>query len=468
MITSQFLQKCDRKFNKNKMNIICKNAVNAMGSMIATTDSSHLSNVDHIFINSLKHPGIHATNQGATGRCWLFAGMNLFRHKIAKAFKLTNFEFSATYLFFYDKLERSNTYLDMFLNNPELKPDDDLFDYYVENYIEDGGWWNMFANLVNKYGLVPKNAMRETFQSEYSDDMNKVLKEIIQSSANLIFQKRKKLSGKQLKAHKNKTMEQVYNTLVKYLGQPPKSFRWSFISEKINGVIIQDMSPLLFTSLTLGNMDMQNDYVVFANVPTLKYDRMYNVLHTNNVLESGSDFNFYNVRMVDVMKYCLKSVLNGVPIWFAADVSKDFNPYHSVLDDRLDKSNLVFGETTPFSKKDQMLFKNLQANHAMTIVGVNLDHKSNPLEWQVENSWGYWDNNVPGEDGFLTMSHSWFMKNVIQVVINKEFLSRTLKKKVELPATDIEPWNNIAPALKIKPRQAPNNYARHFLGKKRI
>ena len=146
------------------------------------------------------------------------------------------------------------------------------------------------------------------------------------------------------------------------------------------------------------------------------------------MLETGTNFNFYNVRMVDVMKYCLKSVLSGVPIWFAADVSKDFNPYHSVLDDRLDKSDLVFGETTPFSKRDQML-KNLQANHAMTIVGVNLNHKSKPLEWQVENSWGYWDNNVPGEDGFLTMSHSWFMKNVIQVVINKEFLSRTLKKE---------------------------------------
>ena len=467
MITNKTLDDWDTKFNKKNLNIICKNALNAMGSMIATTDSSHLNNVDHIFINSIKHPGIHATNQGSTGRCWLFAGMNIFRHKVASAFKLSNFEFSPTYLFFFDKLERANQYLEFFLKNKDsVKVNNNLFDFYVESYSEDGGWWNMFANLVNKYGLIPKNAMKETFQSEHSEDMNKVLRDIIQPSANFILQNRyKKGMVNELKKSKKKTMEQVYNTLVKYLGEPPVEFRWSFVSEKTNGVIIEKMTPLLFTSLTIGNLDIQKDFSVFANVPTLKYDNVYNVLHTNNIYGTGDDYKFYNVRMVDVMKYCLKSVLSGVPVWIAADVSKSFNPYHSVLDDRLDNSNLVFGETKPFSKKEQMVFKNLQANHAMTIVGVNLNSKGTPLEWQIENSWGYWNSDVPGEDGFLTMSHSWFMKNLIQVVIKNEFLSRTLLRKVKEHPIDINPWDTVAPALKIKQRNPPRNYTKHYLGK---
>ena len=463
MISQKFLNQCDTQFRKNKTNLISKNAVNAVGSMIATTNASHLNNLDHIFINSIKHPGIHATNQGQTGRCWLFAGMNIFRHAIAKAFKLTNFEFSATYLFFYDKLERANTYLQLFIDHDEIQPDDDLFDYYVESFIEDGGWWNMFANLVDKYGVVPKNAMRETFQSEFSSDMNKVLNDIIQSSANFIFQNKNKKTKKEINKVKEKTMEQVYNTLVKYLGQPPKEFRWSFISEKINGCIIEKMTPQLFSNLSLGLTSLQHDFVVFANIPTLKYDTMYNVNHTNNVRGTGTDFTFYNVRMVDVMKYCMKSIFGGIPVWFAADVNKDFNPYYSVLDDRLDMKHLVFGDTKPFSKKDKMLFKNLQANHAMTIVGVNVNKKNEPLEWQVENSWGYWNNEVPGEDGFLTMSHSWFLKNVIQVVMKKEFLSRTLLKKIQQEPINIEPWNNVAPALKIKPMHPPQNYVSKYL-----
>jgi bleomycin hydrolase len=467
MITNKKIDEWDNKFNKNKINIICKNAVNAMGSMIATTDSSHLNNVNHIFMNSLKHQGIHATNQGSTGRCWLFAGMNIFRHQIAAAFKLNNFEFSSTYLFFFDKLERANNYLEFFLNNDiQLVKDQKLFDFYVDSYSEDGGWWNMFANLVNKYGLIPKNAMKETFQSEYSDDMNRVLRDIIQPSANFIFQNRKRKNmRKELRKCKKKTMEQVYNTLVKYLGEPPVDFRWSFMSEKINGVIIDQMTPALFTTLTIGTINIQKDFCVFANVPTLKYDKMYNVLHTNNVYGTGDDYKFHNVRMIDVMKYCLKSLLSGVPVWIAADVSKSFNPYYSVLCDRLDNSKLVFGETKTFSKKEQMIFGNIQANHAMTIVGVNLNRKNEPIEWQVENSWGYWNNEVPGEDGFLTMSHSWFMKNVIQVVIKKDFLSRTLLRKVEETPININPWDTVAPALKIKPRNAPKNYIKHYLGK---
>ena len=466
MLTLDKITHWNEDFKKDKTNILTRNAVVSMGSLLTTIDSNELNKVDHIFINSLKHQHIKASNQGQTGRCWLFAGMNMFRHRLAKAFKLENFEFSTTYLFFFDKLERANTYMQTFIDNPDFTPNDKLFKYIVNDFIEDGGWWNMFANLVNKYGLVPKNAMKETFQSEYSVDMNDTLNEIIQSNANYIMKHRKKLSENEVLKVKEDTLQQVYNALVKYLGEPPTKFKWSFISEKINGCIIQDMTPLLFTSLTLGSFDMCQDYVVLTNMPNYKYDTLYTVKHTKNIVEMDN-FTFYNIRMSDMVRFTLKSIFEGHPLWFAADVSKNFNPYYSTLDDRLDTKKYIFGDTKQFSKSDRMVFQNLQANHAMTLMGVNINGKGEPLEWQVENSWGYWNNDIPGEDGFLTMSHSWFKKNVIQVVIRKDLLSRSVKKKVNMDAVEIEPWNTVTPALKIRPISRPKNYIKYLKQKKR-
>jgi bleomycin hydrolase len=465
-IDTKFLQECDKEFYKNPANIISRNAIVSIGSMISTTNSTRLNDIDHVFMNTIKKKNLKATNQGRSGRCWMFSGLNIFRHSVIEALDLENFEFSETYLFFWDKLERSNTYLKWFILHPNVKPDEHEFKFIVDDFISDGGWWNMFSNLVSKYGLVPKTAMKETFQSDDSDDMNKILNNKIQSCANYFFNN-KKLTQEEKNTERVKTLKEIYNVLVKFLGDPPKNgFRWSYVTEEDSN-IITNLEPKKFMNTIIPDIDM-NDFIVLTHLPgTLQEKKLYEVNYTSNVYE-GKNFKFLNLSIEELSKYASKSVLAGMPVWFASDVSKDFNPYHSTLDDKLVNEELVFGENRAFTKGDRITFRNLSSNHAMTLIGLNIGSNNEPESWQVENSWGYFDNETPGEDGFLYMSHSWFTKNVMQIVVHKEFLSRTVKKLLNQKIEYIDPWNCVAPALKVKPFYAPMLYENMKLLKKKI
>lgn len=455
-INPDFISECKEDFDKDPSNIISRNAVVSIGSMLATTNASRVNDIDHVFLNSVKKKNLKATNQGHSGRCWMFSGLNMFRHSVIKALDLDNFEFSETYLFFWDKLERANRYLRWFIDHPDVKHEDNAFKFIIDEYTSDGGWWNMFSNLVTKYGVVPKSAMKETWQSSDSDDMNQILNDRLQACANYIIS-HPNLDADEIEKERRETMKQVYSTLVKFLGEPPKKFRWAYTNEEGDANIISDLTPNKFMDSVIPNTNM-DDFVVLTHLPgKLKENKRYEVKYTNNVYE-GENFKFLNLPMNELVKYASKSIVCGFPVWFAADVSKDFNPYHSSLDDRLSSEKIVFGEHHKFNKGDRITFRNLAANHAMCLVGVNIgsDHKRE--SWQVENSWGYWDNETPGADGFLYMSNSWFEKNVMQVVVHKNFLSRTIQNMLNTKCEVLNPWDCVAPALKVKPIDAPSIY----------
>jgi bleomycin hydrolase len=455
-INPDFIEECEVKFYRDPKNVICRNAVVAIGSMLTTINSNHLNTIDHVFMNSIKKRNIKATNQGRSGRCWIFSAMNMFRHSVINALELDNFEFSETYLFFWDKMERANRYIRWFIDHPEVEPSDDSFKFMVEDFTSDGGWWNMVSNLIQKYGLVPKSAMRETFQSDDSEDMNQILNTRLQACANYIYNN-KNLTNDELNDVREETMTHIYSTLVKFLGEPPKSFRWSYTNDEGESAIIADLKPKQFMSMVVPGVDI-NDFVVLTHLPgKLKERHLYNVKYTSNVYE-GKNFEFLNLPLKELVKYTSKSILSGFPVWFAADVSKDFNPYHSTLDDKLVDESSVFGHNHPFTKGDKITFRNLSANHAMCLVGLNLGPDNKPESWQVENSWGYWDNETPGEDGFLYMSQSWFENNVMQVVVHKNYLTRTVRKLLTQTPTVLDPWDCVAPALKVKPVDAPRIY----------
>jgi len=458
-INPLFLEECEEEFNEEPSNVIARNAVVAIGSMISTTNSTRLNEIDHVFMNTIKKKHLKATNQGRSGRCWMFSGLNMFRHSVIKALDLDNFEFSETYLFFWDKLERANRYLRWFINHRhDVNPEDESFKFMVDEYTSDGGWWNMFSNIVNKYGVIPKSAMKETWQSDDSDDMNKILNGSIQATANYILNN-PSMDDKEVEETREGTIKQVYNILVKFLGEPPKKFRWAFTNDDDDSTIIGGLEPKQFTQMVLPNINM-DDFVVLTHLPGKLSERnMYEVRYTNNIYE-GKNFTFLNLPINELAKYAKKSILSGMPVWFAADVCKDFNPYHSTLDDRLVDEDTVFGRNYNFSKGDRITFHNLQANHAMSLVGVNFDEKQAPESWQVENSWGYWDNETPGEDGFLYMSHSWFKKNVMQIVVHKNYLSRSVANLLQQEPEQLDPWDCVAPALKVRRVNPPKIYDR--------
>jgi bleomycin hydrolase len=455
-INPEFLKECEYEFNQDPINIMSRNAVVSIGSMLATMDSNRINHINHVFMNTIKKKHLKATNQGHSGRCWMFSGLNMFRHSVIGALNLDNFEFSETYLFFYDKLERANRYLRWFINHPEAGSEDNGFKFMVEDYIGDGGWWNMFSNLVMKYGLVPKTAMKETFQSEDSEDMNQILNDCLQSSTNYIVT-HKNLGDEEIEEIRSETMKQIYNTLVKFLGEPPKTFRWAYTNDNDDSTIISDLEPIAFRDMVIPGVDLR-DFIVLTHLPgKLEEGKTYEVKYTSNIYEGGN-FKFLNLPMRELSKYAQKSILAGLPVWFAADVSKDFNPYHSTLDDKLTHNETVFGPNYDFSKADRITFRNLSANHAMSLIGLNIGPDKKPESWQVENSWGYWDNETPGQDGFLYMSNSWFEKNIMQVVVHKEFLTRSVKKLLNKKPVQLNPWDCVAPALKANTVDAPRAF----------
>jgi bleomycin hydrolase len=202
-----------------------------------------------------------------------------------------------------------------------------------------------------------------------------------------------------------------------------------------------------------------NDFVSLSHVPTkdLEFNRKYEIKWTKNVSE-GQNCTLLNVHIDELSKYAIKSITAGFAVWFAADVMQHFNFIHSSLDDQLDDSHLIFKESYKFNKGERITLRNVQGNHAMALTGVNLDQNGIPINWQVENSWGYWDHETPGLDGFLTMSHSWFKKYIMEVVIHKMFLSRTFSKLLDQQPVLLNPWNSMAPATRVGNVDAPRGY----------
>jgi len=459
-ISDNLLTECELEFKENPTNIITRNAINSVGSMLSTVNSVRSNEISHIFLNSVKKPRVRATNQGASGRCWIFAALNMFRHIVINVLNLENFEFSEVYLFFWDKFERSNTYIKWFIEHPESNPGDRDFDYMVTDYMtSDGGWWNMLASLVQKYGLVPISAMKETYQSDDSADMNQIIKEQLDCCINHICNNRSKLSIEEIDQIRVNTLKQIYNTLVKFLGEPPKKFDWSFTNGEEETAVLGSMTPHAFFDMVAPEVNMKDDFVVLAHLPCkdLETDKNYRLLYTNNVYES-EPCTFFNTSLDELAKYAMKSISAGIAVWVVGDVQKSFNWFAQALDDQLDDHDRVFGEMFKFSKGDRITMRNVQGSHAMCLTGFNLDEHGKPISWQCENSWGYSDPETPGRDGFLYMSHSWFKKYVVMIVVNKKTLSRNMRKKINCDAIELKPWDGMAPATRTNGQGVPIKY----------
>jgi len=446
VITEKQLEHYRKEFENSPTHEIAKNAVTCVGAQNASLDSEKANQVSHIFLNTLKPQNLRATNQEGSGRCWMFAGLNMYRYMLIRALNLERFEFSETYLFFYDKLERANFIIQYFIDHPNASHEDRDISLLLKDNYSDGGYWNFFANLVDKYGLVPKDCMEETFHSGWTDNMNNILRGHIVSCINMIVKNRQKKTV-ELQKYKEETMKNIHNCLVKFLGHPPKKFDWYFEDAASEKHVIKNLTPQSFYAM-VKTVDVR-DFVVLVNIPDKPYYQTYHIRNQMNVVE-GSPCIVLNLPINELKKYASKSILKGLPVWFAGDVSKGFGYHKSVLDEGIYKTDLVFGKQHPWTKGDKLRLGFTEANHAMTLTGVNFDEKGHTSTWQVENSWGYFDHETPGLDGFLTMSDQWFNDNLIQIAVNKIFLTRSVLKALQKEPVVLDPWDYMAPAIHVK------------------
>lgn len=416
----------------------------AMSSALYQTDLDKLlcapeAARDLSFKFSIDIKTMKATNQKSSGRCWLFAATNTLREHMAKQLNLEQFELSQSYLAFWDKFERCNYFFEVILETAGLPLTDRTVNYILEDGgVSDGGQWDMFAALVRKYGVVPKDAMPETYQSSHTKGMNSVLRRFLRKSAlelrdmanswatsGAIHQKKQTLLGK------------CWSFLASCYGKPPETFRFEYVNKDKVYHCDGELTPQAFRDKYLG--DFLDDCVSLINAPTedKPFDTLYTVKYLGNVAEDKG-LRHLNLTMEELKAAVLRQLQAGEIVWFGSDCGKYGDRESGLWDDRAFQVELITGLDEGMDKRDMLDSCESRMNHAMCLTGVNIGPDGKPDRWKIENSWG--TDRV--YDGYFMASDSWFDRFVYQAVVHKKYLGEKAAIFDTQPVV-LEPWDPI-------------------------
>jgi len=401
-----------------------------------TIDWDIYRKIDHTF-SDIVSGEMPVTNQKSSGRCWGFAGLNLLRIYLGRKYNLKNFEFSQSYFMFWDKLEKSNYFLENIITTVNEPRNGRLLMHLVSNPIQDGGQWHMFINLIHKYGVVPKSEMPETFQSSKSMRMNRMItRKLREFAITLRGAFKKGATLEDLRLLKAEMLEIVYRLLTIHLGSPPKSFDWQIRDKKKNFIRFENLTPKKFynehVSINL------NEYVCLINCPMTDkiYNEIYTVEYLGNVLD-GEIIRYLNLPSKRLKETAVSSIKDDNPVWFGCDVGKHFHRNLGVMDIDLFDFDLFYGTDFPMTKADRLEYGDSQMTHAMLFTGVDLDSKNNPRKWRVENSWG----NKRSDKGYDIMTDKWFDEYNYEVVVHKQYLTDEEMEIYKRKPVKLPPWD---------------------------
>ena len=385
-----------------------------------------------LFNHKIKTKGI--TNQKSTGRCWLFAGLNLMRPKVIKKYKLKEFEFSQPYLQFWDKMEKANCFLEEMIQFRDKDPLDREMEILLRNPIPDGGWWEYVVALIEKYGAIPIEIMPETKSSEKTGSMNKILSRKLRADA----AKLRDMSGagvtiEDLRHEKEKMLADVYRILAMNMGEPPKEFEWRYEDEDSTVSKARIFTPISFYKEYVG-VDLKQYLSVF-NDPTKEFGQKYKIGLSRNMFD-GEDVDYANAEISVLKELALKSVLDDEPVWFACDVGKDQNSEHGIMAMDIYDYESIYDIDIGISKSDMVLYRESAPNHAMVFIGVDIKDEK-PVKWMVENSWG----KDKGDSGYWALYDSWFDSHVFNVILNKKYIPDDILAIYKKEPIILPPWD---------------------------
>ena len=431
-LDEEIVSKITNDYKEDKKNTIVRHALSKGNISAAIYEPGALGDVAPAFSIDLKT--LPVANQRRSGRCWIFAGLNVLREIIAKKCELKSFELSQNYISLYDKIEKANFALETILELGGRDHDDRELHFILAMPVSDGGQWDMFVNLVKKYGLVPQNKFPETFQSENTQEsdflVNAAIRKFAADSASFL----KKGDIATARKMKDEVMEKIYHLFLNCFGVPPKSFDFEYENEK-GYHIDKNLTPKSFFEKYIG--ERIDEYQSLINSPTSDkpYMKNFTIEYLGNVKE-GKPINHLNLPMERIKELIIKQLSDGEPVWFGSDVSFYRDPKLFAWDDNSFDYESPFGLSVEFSKENMLDYWHSAMNHAMVITGVNIkDGKAN--RWKIENSWG----NEHALNGYYVMSESWFDKFVYQAVIMKKYLSKEELEATKQAPTKLHPWD---------------------------
>ncbi|MGC9365323.1 MAG: C1 family peptidase [Fidelibacterota bacterium] len=430
-IDPQLLQEFNKKLNLTEKDRAILNATTATDLKQLTLNRELLNRHNDIFSMKINTEGI--TDQKSTGRCWMFAGFNIMRPVVMKKYNLASFEFSQNYLFFYDKLEKANLFLEQIIATADRDFDDRLLQKYLEDPVADGGWWNYFTALIEKYGAVPKEVMGETVNSEKSYNMNFIINNLLRTDAVILREMvHAKARKKEIQAQKEEMLAEVYRLLVYNLGQPPQEFIWKYC-DKDEKIFEKSFTPQQFYREAVG-IDL-SEYVMLFDHAMHPYNKYYQMEFCRNIIEKP-DMDFINIDIKTIKDLTLAALLDSLPVWFAADVSHHMERNHGIMAVDIFDYETLFDIDLTLSKKNRLLTRTLTPNHGMVFTGVDVvDGK--PVKWLVENSWG----TDTGKEGRWSMYDSWFDDYVLTIVLPKDRLPQDILDLLKTKPTMLPPWD---------------------------
>ena len=406
-----------------------KNALASNSIATLAINGENLSMIDTHFSHRVPTKGI--TNQKSSGRCWLFTGLNVLRAKVIAKYDLPGLEFSQNYNSFYDLLEKSNLFLQAIIDTRDLPMEDRKVDWLLKNPIGDGGQFTGVSNLLMKYGVVPREVMPETFQSENTSQMAMILKWKLREYA---------LELRTLKA--NKAMErkeamltEIYRILVECLGVPPTEFEWTRYDKSGKAVSTKKYTPKSFYEEYIGD-DLENNYIMVMNDPSREYGKVYEIEYDRHVYD-GENWLYINLPIERVKELAIASIKDNTAMYFSCDVGKFMDRKKGTLDVKNMDYASLFRTEFPMYKKQRIQTYSSGSSHAMTLIAVDLDEAGQPKKWMVENSWGA----SSGYQGNLIMTDEWFNEYMFRVVIEKKYVPADIMKMLEQKPIMLPSWD---------------------------
>ncbi len=430
-INAQSLAKLKKEYLANPKNTVVRHAL----SKTKISDLVYVDNaqVDTVQKFNIEVKSLPVCNQRQSGRCWIFAGLNVIREKIAKEINCPNFELSQNYISLYDKIEKCNWAMEVLISMKDRDIDDRELKFILSCPVGDGGQWDMFVSLVDKYGLMPKDAHFENAQSNSTMFSNRLINTTLRQFAAAVHNK----SDKEVEALRDEYLVKFYNLLSNCFGVPAEKFEFSYIDKDGKFHEEGEYTPVEFAEKFhikeyLSNMQS----IVNAPTSDKEYLKTYTIKYLGNVV-GGKKVIHLNLEMPRVEELIINQLKDGKVVWFGSDVGYYGDRTSGTWDISMFDYKTPFDMDYEMDKAESMDYLVSAMNHAMVITGVQLDKAGKPVRWKIENSWGA----DVGDKGYFVMSERFFEKYVYQAVVEKDYLNEKELAALKEEPVELKPWD---------------------------
>ena len=432
-LTRAMVYDLQKDYRSERVNVALANAVASNAIDDLSKNHQNAGPVDTYFSVETARQSI--TDQKSSGRCWLFSGLNVLRANYALKHDSVALELSQAYLFFWDQLEKSNLMLQGVIDTATKPMDDQRVQFFFRHPLSDGGTFCGVADLVDKYGLVPSEAMAETVSTDNTSKARSLIaSKLREFGLQLRDMVEKKKSASSVQKAKLRMLGQVYSMLVLTVGEPPQKFTYAFRSKggKTQGKA-REWTPQEFAKEVVGGA-INGTFIMVMNDPRRPYYKTYEVELDRHTYD-GHNWKYVNLPMDDIERMAISSLKAGHKLYSSYDVGKQLDRKRGFADTENFDYGALFATTFGMDKAQRIATFDSGSTHAMTLTAVDLDKSGRAVKWKVENSWGAdW-----GQKGCLVMTDRWLREYMFRLVVNKRYAPEKVRQAAALPPTMVMP-----------------------------